>query len=50
MNGQHNDLDNRCDCYQCEITRCIAGYMLFWMEPTDRALWQYPAPRLPMPG
>jgi hypothetical protein len=35
-----------CSCPACHMNWVIATYMMVAMEPTDRALWQYPAPRL----
>jgi len=48
LNAPHNEIDDNCECYQCQVTRKVVEYMMWSMEPTDRALWPYPAPRLGM--
>jgi hypothetical protein len=36
--GQPRPHEDSCDCERCEMVFHIVRYMLFYMEPTDRAL------------
>jgi hypothetical protein len=44
---QHEEF---CFCTSCQMNHVIAMYMMHGLEPTDRALWQYPAPKLVLNG
>lgn len=45
---RHSTINDDCQCRPCLLNRTVIEYMMWLMEPTDRALWPYPAPRLGM--
>lgn len=44
--GHIGRYDADCACGQCRMAFVVLTYMFEAMEPTDRALWPVPAPRL----
>jgi hypothetical protein len=45
---RHSTINDNCTCYPCQVTTVVVEYMMWKMEPTDRALWPVPAPRVEM--
>lgn len=48
--GHTGRYDADCGCGQCRIAFVMLTYIFEAMEPTDRALWPVPAPRLTIRG
>jgi hypothetical protein len=38
MSVPHDDLDDGCQCDECRLNTQVAVYLIYMMDPTDRAV------------